>query len=195
MVRQDDQFSGLGFRFHDEDISHGNVIREHLDGLDQNRLGALLFSGNGVGKFQNSTVGRADKEYIVGSAVNASNPRIDGNDGQAFSEPGLDEDRSRIGARDGPIHERVTLDEVEARFRKCVRIIVAKSRPWIRDLRLGGREPVGVHRFLVLERAVFEGCEHVGQLEAAHGTAGDGVLGRREDAVKDLLVRRRRATV
>ena len=82
----------------------------------------------------------------------------------------------------------MTLDEVEARFRKCVRVVVAKPGPGLGDLRPGRGKPVRVDRLLVLEGPVLEGGEHVRELEAADGAAGDGVVCRREDAVKDLLV-------
>lgn len=87
----------------------------------------------------------------------------------------------------------MALDEVEARFRQRVRVVVAKAGPGLRDLRLGRRKPVGVDGLLVLEWPVLEGGEHVGELEAADGAAGNGVVSRRKDTVEDLLVRGRPA--
>ena len=188
VIGQDDQPTRLRLRFHDQKVPDGHVVREDLQRLDEHGFRSRQLARKRVGEFQDPAVSRADEEDVVDAAVHASNPGIDGDDGQAFAKTRLDEDGGGIRTGDRPVHQRVALDEVEARFRQSVRVVVAKPGPGLRDLRPGGREPVGVDRLLVLEGPVFEGGEHVRELEAADGAAGDGVVGRREDAVKDLLV-------
>ena len=124
----------------------------------------------------------------MNSAVDALDVGIDRNDGQSFAETGLDENRSVVGTRNRPVHQRMPLDEVEARFRKGEGVVVAKSGPGIGNLRTGGRKPIRVDGLLVLERPVLERGQDVRELEAANGRSGDGVIRRGEDSVKDLLV-------
>ena len=60
-------------------------------------------------------------------------------------------------------------------------------------MRSGGRQPVRVRVLLILEGPVLERGHDVGELEAANGRSGNGVVRRCEDSVKDLLVLRRSA--
>ena len=112
-------------------------------------------------------------------------PGIDGDDGHPFLHAGPNEERVSARVANGPVHERVPLDEVES----CVVELpaVGRARAGPGRGRVGHREPVGVGAGLALEGALVEGVADVAEPEGADGTAGDGVVGRSEYAVDELV--------
>ncbi len=95
MIGENNQFSGITtLRMNNKNVPDRNVVRKNLKRFDENRFTAFLLSDNRVGDFQNSAVSCANKKDIVGSTVDTSDTGINGDDRQAFSESGLDKNRS-----------------------------------------------------------------------------------------------------
>lgn len=84
------------------------------------------------------------------------------------------------------IHQSVVLDEVDSDVGQGARVVDALARSWLGHLLRRHRQPVRVHRLLLLELAL-ERTHHVVHAEGAHSRAADRVDRRAEDAVHQLV--------
>jgi hypothetical protein len=80
----------------------------------------------------------------------------------------------------------VVLDEVDGDVGQGARVVDALAGPRLGHLLSRHRQPVRVHRLLLLELAL-ERTHHVVHAEGAHGRAADRVDRRAEDAVHQLV--------
>ena len=140
-------------------------------------------AGQGVKK---RTLTCSNDENVVGFTVGGAHLGVDGQFGELVLERRVSQQRQAVKGRHRFIHQRVRLDEIERHFRQGARIIDALARPRLWNFGRRHRQPIGVHRRLLFERAV-ERVEHVLQPKGANGRTENGVGRRGEDAVNQPL--------
>ena len=103
---------------------------------------------------QAPTLTCSDDENVVGFPVSRPHLRIHGQLGELVAERRVRQERDPVEGRDGLVHQRVRLDEIQRHFGQRPRIVDALPRARFRHVVGADRQPIGIHRRLLLFKPI-----------------------------------------